>query len=223
MILAMTSAAFPVVFITCLLAFFTDERALIASSLILLWFWVIAQPLEKLSLANLYSPNYRMLAVVGSWLAYFALRVLLQQTCGLQTVYTGTNYFRRHGNMHFLGMWTGLEGFWLIVALSILILIVKKKWTFLACYCLSMLVVVYVSLSVIDISRSMGYLLPCVFISLYLLAQVEATRAVRGWTALVAIVCLSPSYDVRGTLVITMQPLPVQIWRIVRMGFEWWK
>lgn len=202
----------------------TDERAMFASGFVLAYFayeWHVARrgsgtvpgsPASGLAM-------WRMGAVCVGGLAYGATRVavavgtdLPQDTDGF-----GFDVLSDQINNIAVGLWTGLEGLWLILAFAVL-LMWRARMRLLALMTVAVAAVVaVVAVSVVDITRSMAYLLP----SVALAALVTATMVDRRTLQRLSLVCLAvstvwPIYYVGGKHSIWMSyPLPVQIVRWV--------
>jgi hypothetical protein len=209
--LAMSAARPILVAPLIVLAAFTDERALAASGLVFLWFVVLqAGPAS----GRIFNRN--ALAVVVAAVVYLGARLSLVQYAGLRTSSGGTNLLMNQVNMIFFGMWTGLKGMWLVVVQSLLILLVDRRWFFLGAYGASILVVVAIALSVFDVTRSMGYLLPAVFISLCIVARSEGPLILRYSLLAALVVSLFPTYHAAGRNRIGLYyPFPARVFKVV--------
>jgi hypothetical protein len=207
MLLVMVNRNFFLIILFALLAFFTDERALITSSLIALWF-MVRDSKEQLTLKF----NSSFIALVCSWIFYFILRYLLGFYFGLKTESGWTMDFAKQLDCLFFGLWTGLEGFWIPVVVALILLCLKRNFILLSGIIASMLVVLAVAFAVIDITRSIAYIFPVIFISLHIIQKTESLHFVRNIALLTFIVCLFPTYytDGGGTLWF-FYPLPMRI------------
>jgi len=211
------------VFLFLLLAYFTDERALIASSLVYLFFvFVNPRDLIELKLKHLFFLNKQLVAVLASWVFYFGIRSYLSHAFGLRTNSTGlTDYLAltqgRQINLAPFAVWTGLEGFWILVILALFVLAYARKYSYAFLYIMGMNVVIFVSVWVFDMSRSMAYLLPAIFASLVVLQKTQTERMLRYIALSVLLVCLFPTYYAGGTSDISVfYPMPIQVVRMMR-------
>jgi hypothetical protein len=175
-----------------LLGYFNDERALIASPLILLWHLVEGRSVPILR--ELFRAPRIAWMVPVSWLIYFALRHLLGTLFGLQIESGGTNLMLEQMNNWMFGLWTGLEGWWLPVLAGFMLLLLQRRFAFTALFAAAMAVVVVVAWSVIDITRSMAYIFPAVFIGLAVVARSETPATMRKLVLLTFLLCLFPTY-----------------------------
>lgn len=209
------------IFIALLFAYFSDERALIASGLVFLFFLLEDKPLpENISLKHFFYFSPKLLTVVLSWGFYFSIRLLLGYFFGLKTnsevlvdyLFTQTVH---QINLFPFGVWTGLEGFWVLVLLSFVVLIQRNCWIFIGFYTLALMVVIFISIWVFDITRSMAYLLPSVFVSLRLLSTNENRVLLRYASVTILLLCVFPTYYAGGSNEINwLLPLPFQILRL---------
>lgn len=214
-----------IIFLSSMLGFYTDERALIASSLILV-FYLIEREYEtnrKASIRDVFHLNKKMVALVGSWAVYFASRQFLSVFFDLKTNSEGMiSYLLLHASDHVnmlpFGIWTGLEGFWVIVVFAVLSLIRKESWISLFLFLGSQTIVIFVALWTFDITRSMAYLLPSVFISALILMRSASGNMMRYVTLGTFVICIFPTYYAGGPNTITwFYPLPLQL---IRMFFS---
>lgn len=221
-LIAMLSESPLVIFASSLLGFYTDERALIASPLIYIFF-VIGRDYSSdrnVTWKNFFSFNVKMTALVLSWIIYFVIRFSLNHFIGLKTNSAGmVNYLLNEAieniNAMPFAIWTGLEGFWVVVLSSFLVLLVQKKWTVLFVYSAAQVIIIFVALCTFDITRGMAYLSPSIFISLYLLTESETPGVLRNTVLITFLLCLFPTYYSGGPNTITwLYPLPLQILRM---------
>jgi hypothetical protein len=143
-----------------LLASFTDERAILASSFVFLW-WFIREFYKNNSLIKALF-NKQTISLI------MALAIGLIIRVGITEIYHVTTYVQANKefllfnqiNMIPMGLWTALEAGWIIVLFAILVLIRKRQYIILGLFTLFILIQSIVALSIIDITRSMAYLLP---------------------------------------------------------------
>ena len=211
------------VFFMLLFAYFTDERALFASGLISIfiyfnetsgnlrsgskWFKILSRP--------------RVLALVFSWISYIALRLLLSSIFGLHSNSEGLVDYLLTQTIHQInilpfGAWTGLEGFWLLVIFSVFVLFMNKNYLVMSWYLLALLVVVFIGIWVFDVTRSMAYLLPSIFLSLSILTKTDSENILRSIAFFVLVLSIFPTYYAGGpNEVHWLFPLPIQILRML--------
>ncbi|MGD0013564.1 MAG: hypothetical protein ABSD56_03940 [Bryobacteraceae bacterium] len=209
LVLAATTESFPLTAITVFLAAWTDERALIASSFVFLL---------SISQAERVGPRSflagKRAAILIAWAAYLATRVYLTAAHSL-TVSTGNvglSVFRQQTNVIPLGVWTGLGGGWLLVACGIAALLLARRYRMTAAFCGALGVTIGLGLLVLDVTRSMAYCLPAVFVGLSVLSRSQPLEETESLAVLSGIVSLIvPEYHVQGrTDLYWLYPLPIQ-------------
>ena len=153
------------IFFLIVLAGFTDERAVIASGFVFIW-WVIKEGGDYSKLKAFF--NKQSVAVVVGVFTYIGIRLLLQHRFGIETRAEARSEFGlfEHINNSVMGIWSGLEGGWLLVGLAVIALAVKKRWLPLLVFVCVITVQIIGALAVVDITRSMGYLLPCIMVAI---------------------------------------------------------
>jgi hypothetical protein len=191
--------------IPLLLAYFTDERALIVSPLILL-----INLFEKGAIKNtkailhqtLSKPN---LILVLSWVLYGIMRIGLAYAFTLHTGTGGLTYFFEQGSKTGYTLYIGLEGFIIAFMMSVMYLLKKRYITFTLLVLSNFTLIFIVSQSVIDINRSMSYVLLLIILLIMMLDKFFTTNTVKtiiAWTILINLL-----YD-------DFYPLFAQVYRI---------
>ena len=150
--------------------------------------------------------------VPASWAIYFALRYLLGTLFGLHTESGGTNLMLEQMNNWLFGLWTGLEGWWLPVLAGLLLMLLQRRFAFTALFVLAMGLVVVVAWSVMDITRSMAYIFPAVFIGLAVVSRSETSATMRKLVLLTFMLCLFPTYYTDSDrLILYYHTLPLRL------------
>lgn len=197
-----------VIFLAISLASWADERGLIASSLVVLyWMWNDEKPLRWI--------NKRTIAIILSWLCYFIIRYFLSKKYGLTTESDGANLsvFKNQIENFTISVWSGLEGFWALILLSLCVLIKKRETLFLSAVSFAILIIIAVAMSVFDITRSMAYLFPVMFISVSTLRNHLTIEQLRKLSLIILALCfIYPTYESHGKGNIDlMLPLPFEL------------
>jgi hypothetical protein len=177
------------------LAAWTDERGLIASSMVYLYHVYQRYDTDGDRLSAFFTPA--AMGVVISWFAYFATRYALARTYHITTPIDGTGVRTLIDQVNNLpmGTWTALEGGWLLVLASAFVLVKRRHFLFLTAFAGSLSIIIVVSMSVFDITRSMAYALPAIFIALEVLQNVETARELRTLCIIASTVSLVwPNY-----------------------------
>lgn len=154
------------------LSSFTDERGLIASCLVMTY-----HCFETLDRQGGWRGLWRSPPVVSvgvAWLFYFLTRYGLIEFYGFRTDSGKTSLFFEQANNLAVGVWSAMEGGWLLVLLALMALAVQQRLRLLVLL-FQILLVIWVAMSVEDITRSMAYLVPVLFISLRILANQAST------------------------------------------------
>jgi hypothetical protein len=200
------------IFIGIFFSSWTDERGLIASSLVFL-FWSY-YPERRFTFFN-----KQTIAIITAWLAYFAIRFYMSFSLHLTTYsdYVGFSVFREQINNLPIGLWSALEGFWIIVLLSLIVLFKTDKKLYSFFIAIAVSIVLIVAMSVHDITRSMAYVFPVVFISILILKEQETPFTLKKLSLVAASVSfIYPAYDTTGDYYINwVYPLPLQILRLL--------
>jgi hypothetical protein len=195
------------------LASWTDERGLIASALVYLYHVYRRYGGEGDRISAFFGPTPA--GVVVAWATYFVTRFALAKAYHLTTTADGANvrvFITQMNNLP-MGCWTALEGGWLLVLAASVVLIRLRQFAFLAAFLLSLSLVLAVSMSVFDITRSMAYALPAVFVSLGVLRRTESRDSLRALGATAAATSfLWPNYYAHFQYeILWYSPLPFRV------------
>ena len=193
------------------LAAWTDERALIASSFVfLLYAYNNAGGLRRFFLG-------KPAAVVVAIAAYAGSRAYLTATHSYAHAASGIglSILAQQANVIPLAIWTGLGGSWILVFLGLLALFVQRRYVAAVGFCAALAGVIVASLAVADVTRSMAYCLPAVFVALAALSSSEGVQQIEELSAIgAAISLLVPTYYLEGNAGLWwLYPLPIQIVR----------
>jgi len=189
-----------------LLAYFTDERAMLAStSLILLNSWSIGKSSSlKELMGSLVAPSN--LPVLGSWVAYVSIRIVLAHTLGLTVTSVDlSHYFTENLVRITYAFYIGQEGVWILVIALIYRLVRSGEHVFAVILGLNILGFVLGSMTVVDINRSMSYALVHTLLVLLMVDRYFPEKRkleLLGWAIVISLVY--------GDFL----PLPVQLYRM---------
>lgn len=187
-------------------AFFTDERALIASPLILLWHVVAVGPTNSSGRWSAVWP------CAGAVVLYLAARWWLSTYVGLRIADIPFTAVLSSANLWPFGLWTGLEGLWLLVLAGSLALFIQRRYLMLTMFIASMIAVSFAAFCVIDITRSMAYLFPAVFVGLAIHRGMANVERVRGLLVAAVCLCLVPTYYAEGDRhILLYRSLPARV------------
>jgi hypothetical protein len=198
------------------LAAWTDERALIASSFVFLLY------ASSLSSSNDAGGFRRFLvgkpaAVVVAIAAYLGTRAYLTATHSYAHAASGIglSILSQQTTVIPLAIWTGLGGSWILVLLGMLALFLQRRYLAAAAFCASLAGAIAASMAVVDVTRSMAYCLPAVFVAMAALSRSEGIKQIEKRAAISALISLLvPTYYLEGTGGLWwLYPLPIQIAR----------
>ena len=202
---------------TTLLAFFTDERTLICAGF--LFTYGILSVRKELNLKFKIINNYN-LPVIIAIILYIFIRYQINITYGLELAeYSqyderGWKLLNQINNVP-AAIWTGLEGFWIIVALNLILFYRNKNLVPGLVFLITIFSLILLGNSVVDTSRSMLYLFPAVIISMEQISKNSQNNEIRNVLIFCFIISfIFPSYWVGGKSSIWWQyPMPIQIIR----------
>ena len=207
---AIATRRWPLIGLFTFLAGWTDERAIVASAFVLAAHLVLS---DRRGVAVL--RDAAVLAVIGGLAAHALTRVFITIRYNLeQPSNFGGNHFSDGLNLLPIGLWTGLEGLWLVVAAGAAALVRQRRLGGLVALLAGLTAVGIGGIAVVDITRSMAYLLPASLVSIAALARFSPeSLTVLSRTALF-LSLVWPVYYAGGTkTVYWIYPLPLQLVR----------
>ncbi|TSA50098.1 MAG: hypothetical protein D4R43_02895 [Sphingobacteriales bacterium] len=197
LLLAMLYSNIFLIFTFTFLAGWTDERAVVASLLIFLWWKFNEIKTNDFSFSSFFTFEKKSNAVLLALLCYSVIRFLVSIFFDLHTPDKGIglevilNSFRAIP----LGLFASLEGFWLLLVVCFIFLFKQKKYSITLSLLAMMFATLLIAFSVEDITRSAGYLFPVIFISNSILNEKISQNELRKFLFACALVCfLFPSY-----------------------------
>jgi hypothetical protein len=167
-----------IVIIPLLLAYFTDERSLIASPGIFIINIIQRDKFKEIKLIiyeYLYHANKYLFT---SWALYLILRLFLIIKIGLVTDTVGVTLFLEQINKTLYTIYVGLEGFVVPLTLILYSLLKLRIYAFTCLLMSYFLLICWVAQSVYDISRSMSYALIFIIILLVLTNKIYSKKFV---------------------------------------------
>lgn len=201
-----------------LLIFFaawTDERGLIASSLV--WIFIVYQHRDESFGKKVF--NAGTIGIYCSWIAYGIVRYLLVHKYGLKTDTggTGPKVLLNQINNIPIGIWSGLEGLWLLPIYAFALLFKNKKYFELLKFAGATGLILIIGVSVLDITRSVMYVLPSVFVSLMVIRDYSNRQTLQRLLFYALVLCfVYPAYYTGGKSSIWWTyPLPLQLLRFI--------
>ena len=188
-----------------LLVGFTDERGLICSGFLFLYYLIFSsQKVNKTSV---------LLTILISWISYILIRLGLSHFLGLTTSTGGFDFKTMALNFNFspLSLWQVFEGGWIIVSLF-LIYLFKNNIKSLLLLLGQIIIVVFVAFLVFDVTRSLVYLFPLFIIAICVLNDVIKIEKLNYYMLLsVFISFIYPAYCSAGDTNNWLLPLPLKL------------
>lgn len=189
----MTAALFfrkpSLIFLSVFLAALVDERALLNTSYIVLFHWIIANQHDARSLIDRWPPiPPQVWAVVTSGFVYLAIRFYLTIHFQLKTPYGGPSpffYVREASKFFGIRLWTGFESFWILIMLMLFSLY-QRRYTSPNAYRLLVILSFLLGITVLtfllqgDHTRTAAYAFPILFISMIILPQELSQQELRS-------------------------------------------
>lgn len=230
LLLALLSKNPLVIFLSLQVAFFTDERAVIAGGYLLLW-WMGTKAYETndFSLSGLVKRLFTQesLVVWVAWAIYFAIREYVQLTYFPRHSYStiGTPVLLANAHRNGLGssMWGAFEGTWLILLAGMLALVLTKRYWLVAALAVGFAVLTATGVYVHDIDRALSYGFPFLLLALYVLFQTSSGQSVRLLLFFTAIICVShPQVFYMGyNKILWLEPLPMKVLMLIDHRLGW--
>lgn len=219
MLLSMWRKNFVLIFLSVLLASFVDERALIASSMIFMWWYLQSNSIHEFSIKSLFKLNSPAIAVVLAWLTHFVIRyfVLMKYFhLGSNVNDMGLNVLRYNFKYIPMGLFTYLEFAWILIVLMFLYLYNQKRY-FLALLLLASLgLSQIVSFLVYDVTRSIAYSFPILLIALYILHHYLDNQKLKKYLLIVSLGCFCfPTHAVFVDGVQWLSPIVPKVFKLL--------
>jgi len=166
------------VFLSVFVACWTDERAVIASSLIVVW-WQVNKKGVSPSFKDLFSLSTQSIAIIAAWIIYFAGRYILTTRFGFYVQSKGMfspEVITAHKFHIFWGLFAGFRWLWLVIFLGFAWLIKDKNYPLATALLFLTLILTATSGIVYDHLRSVAYMFPLIIIFLYIWGTTNEKR-----------------------------------------------
>lgn len=188
-----------VIYFSILFSSFTDERALITSGFIFIYYFSV----------NTSFKNKPLISIVLSWLSYFVLRYVLVAFFGFKTSIGGISMSILALNFEFfpLSIYSSMEGFWFLVILSFSYMYSQNRIS-LYMNILMILLFLIPCYLVIDVSRSLSYLTILIFTLIaYIKNQSLVVLSKRNCSIILILSLFFPTYIVGGDHITWVKPI----------------
>lgn len=221
----------PVIIFSALqIAFFTDERAVIAGGYLLLFHMLIkAYELKDFRLItllkNMFLGNNTWIWL--AWIFYFAVRFYVREKYFPDHSYStlGTPVLFADAHRYGLGssLWTAFEGMWLLMGGAILALWLTKRFNLLLVVSVGFVVLIATGIYVHDIDRALSYGFPFLLMAIFVLFQTVSLRSIRLILFFTAVVCvIHPMVYYMGyNRILWMEPFPVRVFMLLDYWMGW--
>lgn len=202
------------IFFMVQLAAWTDERGLIASCFVyLFWLLNLHDFSKNLNFSSLFKFSPQLIAIMGSWLIYLGFRFGLGYFMDLHAPlgHIGLNIFIENIKLSAIGAWTGLEGFWLLIVILTTVLLYTKDYLLLLLLTFGALLISFTAMIVYDITRSISHLYLLIPISCYILyRKIGEKELYKVILACAVISFLFPLYFVKDNMTY-MEPIYLRV------------
>lgn len=188
-----------IIFFSIFFSAFTDERALITSGFIFIYYFFVDTSFKSKSL----------ISIVLAWLSYFVIRYLLIIFFSFKTSIGGISMSILALNFEFfpLSIYSSLEGFWFLVLLSFFYMYSQNRIS-LYLHILMIFVFLIPCYLVIDVSRSLSYLTILIFtLTAYLKNQSLLILSKRDCTIILILSLFFPTYIMGGDQITWVKPI----------------
>lgn len=218
------------IFIFLQIAFFTDERAVIAGGYLLLW-WIVNQAFEKNDFSLTAIVKAGLLgnsAVVWiAWLVYFAVRNYVLTNYfpnhSYSTIGTPVLFSDEHRNGLGSSIWSAYEGTWLLIGSAMLALILTKRYLLAIIIAIGISILITTGIFVHDIDRALAYGFPFLliaFLILYKTASMPSLRLIMFFTMVICII--HPQVFYMGfNKILWLEPLPMKLLMMLDRSMSW--
>lgn len=179
------------IFLFIQLAMWNDERAFVASGLVLMWYWWYPQYLagEKIKVKI----TIPMMIVMVSWVIFFAGRWYLENKAGMLVTYLPESEYmtKLPASLNSLGfrvLWP-FEAWWMLFLLAGYMLWKKKEYLSLAGIGLASLTSIFSAMIVYDSTRSASFGYLTIFFALLIAKKYLSQKELRVLLLIIAILC----------------------------------
>jgi hypothetical protein len=208
------------------LAGFADERAIAAFPILFLWHQIDGKCLREFSWKSLFSmgPGVRG-CLIGLFL-HLGTRLIMMEWYGFdlpvgEDAAVGFNKFRAYFMFAPFALASPLEALWLMPGLAVVLLVVYKRHALLLSYIAAMTGVILVGFTVADVTKSIAYAFPAVFVALKIMKNLDAHLCFRVLLFRLALLCLLvPSYSMVKATNIPVWFTPI-FPKVLRWLFGW--
>lgn len=179
------------VFIAMFTATWCDERAVVAGSLVFAYWWLAEKIKEDKPIS--FVPNTQMLAIIAAEIGYISIRFLyLMSIKGMKSTYKAGEFEEQlFGSLTSFGFkmaWI-LEGFWLVMLLAFVILLLKKEYFKFLIFFGGTMAMIISGFTTYDSTRSGTFVFPMIFLGIIAVKSKLTEKEMRVLLFVVALLC----------------------------------
>ena len=179
------------VFLAMFTATWCDERAVVAGVLVFAYWWIAEKMTSDKPIS--FVPNAQMLAIIAAEIGYLAVRFLyLVPVKGMAGTYKAGEFEEQLlaslPSFGFKMLWV-LEGFWVVMLLSFLILYSKKDYLKLLIVFGGTIGMIVLGFTTYDSTRSGSFVFPMIFLGIIAIKPKLTEKEMRILLLLVALFC----------------------------------
>jgi hypothetical protein len=227
---AMLSRNRVLLFIFLQIAFFTDERAVIAGGYLLLW-WIVNSTFQK--------NDFRIGTIIKAgltgksafvwiaWLVYFGVRNYVLANYfpnhNYSTIGTPVLFSNEHRNGLGSSIWSAFEGTWLLIGSALLALILTRHYLLFGVIFIGICILMTTGIFVHDIDRALAYGFPFLLISFLVLYKTASLTSVKLITFFTMVICvLHPQVFYMGfNKILWLEPFPMKLFMMLDKSMAW--
>lgn len=193
------------IFLLILFVGFTDERGLICTGFIFIYYLFFFIEYKK--------KKSVLITIIASWIIYLLIRIGLGYFFSLRTSTVGFDLPTMALNLNFspLTLWQTFEGGWILIILFF-IYIQKKNFYIGLLFFVEILILTLAAFLVFDVSRSLVYLFPILIIAINYLSFFKEKERIQFYLLCsVLISFIYPAYCSAGETNTWLLPLPLKL------------
>lgn len=199
LILSIYSRNLIIIYFAILLSAFTDERALITSGFVFIYYFSFQASFK----------NKQLVSIVLAWISYFLFRYLLVFVYGFKTNTGGisTSILAINFELFPFTLFSSLEGFWFLLVLILIYLYRQNIFIF---YLNLLMIVVFLvpCYLVFDVTRSLSYLSILIFTSISFIHNKKLDFfSLSNCSIILILSFIFPTYVIAGNQISWIKPI----------------
>lgn len=209
-----------VIFFSLQIAFFTDERAVVAGGYLLLW-WIVTKAWDQndFTLITLIKNAFigESSVVWSAWIVYLSIRFYVQATYfpnhSYSTIGTPVLFADAHRNGLGSSIWSTFEGTWLVMLAAALVMYMSRHYIILLALAVGFAVLIATGIYVHDIDRALSYGFPFLLIAIFILLKTASLSSIRMilFFTMIVCVCHLQVFYMGYNKILWLEPLPLKM------------